>query len=284
MAPSSTGSPGSRRNLITGAGLAAGAAIFGPATPALASAAAGDKPGLVVLEPSNDLTGATDSQAIKNALTLLDGGPRGVEVHLAPGDFYINIPIVLGSNKRLIGAGANATKIHQTGDGHGIIGKTDGSISYVTISGLTLIGKMATGSCGIYLAPDTSATQESDFRGISNITIEDCVVQNWGDSGVVLIAAMASRVTRVEATENGGDGFYVTFARWPGDPTGKVVRASTSLSFEACYARANAKNGYELDTVSYSTLTACAADCAVTGTRGYALFNCNAVTLTSCGA
>src|SRR6185369_4668651 len=97
------------------------------------------------------------------------------------------------------------------GDGHGIVAKLDNSISYVTISGLSLVGRRAAGSCGIYLAPDTSVATEEEFAGISNITIEDSVVTAWGDCGVVLIAAMASRVTRVQSAENGGNGFYVTY-------------------------------------------------------------------------
>ncbi|WIM99606.1 right-handed parallel beta-helix repeat-containing protein [Actinoplanes oblitus] len=281
MASHNTGSPGSRRHLITGAGLAAGVAIFGPSAPASAEEPATAEPALVVVKPSGKTTGADDSANIAAALALTSGLP-GVEVHLAPGDFYINTPIVLGSNKRLFGAGAQATRINQVGTGHGIVLKPEGALNYVTVSGLSVVGNGSAGSCGIYFAPYSGVATRAEFGGLSNITIEDSVAKGWGDCGVVLVGAMASRITRVQATENGGNGFYVTFARWDGDSS--VVSAATSLAFEACYARENGKNGYELDTVSYSTLNACAADCGRIGTRGYALFNCNAVTLTSCGA
>jgi hypothetical protein len=83
---------------------------------------------------------------------------------------------------------------------------------------------------------------------------------------------IASRITRVQSAKNGGNGFYVTKT---------ATAAATSLTFEACYALDNRKNGYELDYVSYSTLNACASD---GGQRGYALYNCASVPATSCGA
>lgn len=273
MSRRSEGPAPSRRGLITGslagAGLAAGTAIFGQSTPALAATA-----GLVAIQPSGDTSGATDAQAIQNALV-----PGGAQVILAPGNFYINTPIVMYSNQRLIGAGAGATKIRQTGTGHGISSTNTGSVNYVTIAGLTLVGNRAAGSSGIHLTPDTNPADPTTFTNITNITIEDCVVTSWGDCGVYLAAPIASRITRVQAANNGGDGFYVTKAYLDTDPS--KVKAGTSLTFDACYALGNTKNGYELDTVSYSSLNGCACD---GGTRGYALFGCRSVTLTSCGA
>jgi hypothetical protein len=97
-------------------------------------------------------------------------------------------------------------------------------------------------------------------------------VKNWADCGVFLTAVIASRITRVQSVKNGGDGFYVTKT---------ATAAATSLTFESCYALSNRKNGFELDYVSYSTLSACASD---GGQRGYALYHCASVTATSCGA
>ncbi|BEL06161.1 hypothetical protein Q0Z83_043520 [Actinoplanes sichuanensis] len=255
-----------RRGLITGtlagAGLAAGGMIFGQPTAALAASE-----GLVVITPSGDPTGVTDHAAIQDALSEVNR-----QVLLSAGEFRINQPIVVRSNQRLIGAGAQATKIIQVGTGHGITSVSSSAINYVTIAGLSLIGQYvptdtppADGPSGIHLAPGPA-------EGPSNITIEDCVVKNWGDCGVHLTAVIASRITRVQSVKNGGNGFYVTKT---------ATAAATSLSFEACYVLGNRKNGYELDYVSYSTLNACAVD---GGLRGYALYNCSAVTLTSCGA
>jgi Right handed beta helix region len=269
----SEGPPHSRRELITGtlvgAGMCTGAAIFGQATPVQASTA-----GLVFIEPSGDTSGRTDGLAIQQALT-----PGGAQVFLGSGDFYINAPIVMYSNQRLVGSGAGATKIHQLANDHGISSTRSGSVNYVSIAALTLVGIRAAGSSGIHLVPNTDPADPATFANITNITIEDCVVTTWGDCGVYLGAPIASRVTRVQSADNGGDGFYVTKAFLDTDPS--KVKAATSLAFDACYAKGNAKNGYELDNVSYSSLTGCASD---GGTRGYALFGCKAVTLTSCGA
>ncbi|GAA0496130.1 hypothetical protein Ade02nite_17640 [Paractinoplanes deccanensis] len=258
--------PQSRRGLITGslagAGLAAGGLIFGQPAAALAATE-----GLVVITPSADVTGAADHAAIQGALSDVNR-----QVLLSAGAFYVNQPIVMRSNQRLIGAGAQATKITQVGAGHGITSVSGYAVNYVTISGLSIIGQYdsatpapADGPSGICLIPGPA-------EGPSNITIEDCVVRNWGDCGVYLTAVIASRITRVQSTKNGGNGFYVTKT---------ATAAATSLVFEACYALGNKKNGFELDYVSYSTLNACAND---GGRRGYALYNCSAVTLTSCGA
>ena len=256
----------SRRGLITGslagAGLAAGGMIFGQPTAALAATE-----GLVVITPSGDVTGATDRAAIQKALEVVNR-----QALLAAGEFFIDQPIVMRPNQRLIGSGAQATKIFQKGAGHGIASLSGSAINYVTISNLSLIGQYdpespapVNGPSGIYLVPGSA-------EGPSNITIEDCVVRNWGDCGVYLSGVIASRITRVQSAKNGGNGFYVT----------KTDKAgSTSLAFEACYALDNKKNGYELYYVSYSTLNACAND---GGQRGYALYHCSAVTLTSCGA
>lgn len=249
--------------------MAAGAAILGRGTPAHAAAA-----GLVALAPSGDTSGESDRRAIQDALI-----PGGAQVILAPGDFHINAPIVMHSNQRLVGSGAGATKIYQVGISHGISSTSAGSVNYVVIAGITLIGTRATGSSGIHLTPATNPSTPAEFANITNITIEDCVVKNWGDCGVYLGAPIASRITRVQSVNNGGDGFYITKAHLDSDHT--IVKAATSLAFDSCYALGNAKNGYELDTVSYSSLTGCACD---EGGRGYALFGCRAVSLTSCGA
>ncbi|WP_370318335.1 right-handed parallel beta-helix repeat-containing protein [Actinoplanes sp. ATCC 53533] len=227
-----------------------------------------------VITPSGVTGGATDRAAIQGALT-----PGGAQVLLAPGDFYIDEPIVLYSNQRLIGSGAGATKIHQVGTGHGITSTTAGSINYVTIAGLTLVGTKAPDSCGIRLVPSPTQAKPGELANITNITIEDCVTKGWGDCGVYLAAPIASRITRVQSADNTGDGFYVTTAQLGVDTS--TIKAATSLVFEACYALGNTKNGFELDTVSYSSLTGCACD---HGRRGYALYDCRAVTLTSCGA
>ncbi|GLW31002.1 right-handed parallel beta-helix repeat-containing protein [Actinoplanes regularis] len=259
----------SRRGLITGslagaAGLATGGMIFGQPTAALAATE-----GLVVITPSGKKSGVEDHAAIQGALSDVNR-----QVLLSAGEFYINQPIVMRSNQRLIGAGAHATKIKQVGAGHGITSVSDFAINYVTIAGLSMIGQYdpdtappANGPSGIRLVPGPA-------EGPSNITIEDCVVENWGDCGVYLTAVIASRITRVQSARNGGNGFYVT---------NTATAAATSLAFEACYALENKKNGYELDWVSYSTLNACAAD-ATGGKRGYLLHGCASVTLTSCGA
>ncbi|MEV6599945.1 right-handed parallel beta-helix repeat-containing protein [Actinoplanes sp. NPDC051346] len=270
MATKNDGVGRSRRGLIAGslagAGVAAGGMIFGQPAAALAGTT-----GLVVITPSGDETGATDRAAIQEALQGV-----GRQALLGTGTFYIDKPIVMYSNQRLFGSGAQATKIVQKGAGHGIMSVSTASVNYVTISGLTLMAdQKVAGSSGIYLVPSTTTDVES-FTGISNITIEDCVVRDWGDCGVYLSAAIASRITRVQTVKNGGNGFYVTKTRLE-----NKVAAATSLAFEACYALNNAKNGYELDNVSYSTLNACAND---GGQRGYALYTCGSVTLTSCAA
>ena len=273
MTPKKETSSYSRRGMITGpiagVGMAAGVSILGLGTPAHAAVA-----GPVALAPSGDTSGESDHRAIQDALT-----PGGAQVILAPGDFHINAPIAMYSNQKLVGSGAGATKIYQVGPSHGISSTSAGSVNYVVIAGITLIGARAAGSSGIHLTPDTNPSTAAAFANITNITIEDCVLTNWGDCGVYLGAPIASRITRVQCVNNGGDGFYVTKAHLDSDPA--VVKAATSLAFDACYALGNAKNGYELDTVSYSSLTGCACD---GGRRGYALFGCKAVTLTSCGA
>lgn len=259
--------PQSRRGLITGslvgAGLvAAEGMIFGQPTAALAATE-----GLVVITPSGDATGAIDRGAIQRALAEVNR-----QVLLSAGEFHIDQPIVMHSNQRLIGAGAQATKITQVGTGHGITSVSGSAINYVTISGLSVIGQYVPTDPPPVDGPSGICLIAGPAEGPSNITIEDCVIKNWGDCGVYLSAVIASRITRVQSVKNGGNGFYVT-------NTAKA--AATSLAFEACYALGNRKNGYELDHVSYSTLHACAND---GGQRGYALYNCSAVTLTSCGA
>jgi hypothetical protein len=102
--------PQTRRGLLTGSLAGAGLAAFGQPAPAFAATE-----GLAVLTPSGDLTGATDHAAIQAALA-----DTTRPFLLSAGSFFIHEPIVLRSNQRLSGAGAQATKITQIGPVHGV--------------------------------------------------------------------------------------------------------------------------------------------------------------------
>jgi hypothetical protein len=259
------------RRALIGASIAgaAGAAVALGHAPAAQAATETTTP-LVALAPSNDETGATDFAAIS---ALLSASP--CQVVLGAGKFYINAAITLNSGQSLVGAGASATIVNYVVPSPPPSQKSNGiqatDVDYVTIKGLTLVGSQsptnpaANPTCanGINIVTSTGSN-------VAYISIEDCTVMLWANVGVCLDTPIVSRFDRVVSQQNGGDGFQIT----------NNAGTGTSLVFNACYANDNVGNGYELDSVVYSSLNGCAAD---SNPVGYALYGCQGVVLNGCG-
>jgi hypothetical protein len=244
-----------RRALIGAslAGAASAAVVLGHEP--TAQAASGSTT-LVALTPSGDETGATDSAAISGALSTVPS-----QVQLAAGQFYLNAAITMRTGQTLIGAGPGATIVQQVTSNANGIEATD--VDHVAIKALTLAGTGSGSGNGINIVTDVNPN-------VAYISIEDCRAMLWGNVGVRLDTPIVSRLDRVVSQQNLGDGFQIT------DDAG----TGTSLVFNACYANANKGNGYELDSVVYSTLNGCAAD---SNPVGYALYGCQGVVLSGCG-
>jgi hypothetical protein len=109
---------------------------------------------------------------------------------------------------------------------------------------------------------------EQPGSNVANISLKNIHVNSAKHHGIMIYGAITSRLEKCRVRNTGGHGYYIT-------------GSSTSVHLDTCYALSTNLAGFCLHGISYSVLTACAADnCSL----GYWLRSTKGVTLTSCGA
>lgn len=197
---------------------------------------------------------ADDTAALAAAIAAVpaDGGT----VRLPAGTYVTSAALELPSNIVLQGEGQNATILAPNGDFHCLYATGKRCI---TIRDLKIDGPGSGSGHGIFL--DTPASP------VTNVCLENLFIRQTGGDGVQINTAVTSTISNVRVEEAGRHGFYLS-------------GTSTSVAFHACYANAAAQIGYWLSVVSYSSMSACAADdCGL----AYLLDQCKQVNLSGCG-
>jgi hypothetical protein len=272
----------SRRSVLTGAagaaaGLAAGAAVFRGASPALAGTSS-----VTLLTPTGDTTGAGDLDAIMAAF-----GSSPV-VGLSAGTFYINAPIVMPGGGVLEGSGTPpplpssvpvtaGTVLQLTSGFSGSAAINLSGLAQVTVSDLTIDASQFTGSCdGILTSGTTDDIRLSNLLiqsvpGIgvassatggntmyaSNVTVHqasgsgfncqmtdstwrDCLAEGCGRQGFYISEGSEnSKWTGCRAEWSGDNGFYITGSWNTGDGSG-------GIQLDACSTDRNGQDGLQI--------------------------------------
>lgn len=201
--------------------------------------------------------GVTDDTAAIQATVDAIPAAGGV-LYLPTGGYKLTSDILLKTGVTVQGDGSNATVLTQTATNkNGLTLSGDGP-RYVSIRNLKLTGPSSGTGHGIQLTTTTATA-------VASCDLTSLFISGFGGNGVetsTLITSVFSDV-RVQGCTHG---FHLV--------------SGTSVSLISCYANGCSQIGYFLDTVAYSTLSACATD---TVGLGYYIASCRCVVLEGCG-
>lgn len=200
---------------------------------------------------------ADDTAAIQATFSAASANGGGT-VYIPAGTYMISAALTLPTAVSVVGEGMNISIIRQTNTSANVLYSAD-NYRYATIKDLQIVGPGSGSGVGIYLG--FSATTPADF------TIQSVIIKNMGSHGIYTNTAIAASLANVRVQGCGGNGFNIF--------------SGTSITFEACYANANTGNGYQIDSVNYSALNACASD---NNNTGYAANGSSAIVFNGCGS
>ncbi len=210
----------------------------------------------VVTEYGADPTGTNDSTtALQNALSAASAAGGGT-VYVPAGTYKISSELTIYSGVVLQGSGPDSSIIEQTSTtANGLYALTQ---RYMAIRDLQILGPNSGSGTGIYL--DTSGS------AVANCQYSNLLIQRFGTDGIYINTPIASTFDAVRSQNNGQHGFHLS--------------SGTSVSMSACYGAGNTDAGYYFNTMTYCSLTGCAAD---SNGAGYWLTSGGNITLTGCG-
>lgn len=184
---------------------------------------------------------ANDTVAVQEAIDSLTSA--GGTVYFPPGTYRITDAIRLRDALKLEGANSSASVVQQvTANRHGFAG-TD--ISTLSVHGLQINGPGKTSGNGTAIHLDRDKNTATNY-----LSLRDVSLQSFGRDGLYASNAIVSHIDSVTAEQCGGAGFNLTGLNGS-------FGASTHLS--NCFANA-CGTGYKVDTMGYTSFTACAAD------------------------
>ncbi|MFE9381369.1 glycosyl hydrolase family 28-related protein [Streptomyces sp. NPDC006855] len=205
-----------------------------------------------------------DAPAIQAAIDAASEAGGGT-LYVPAGRYILSAALAWASNVSAIGAGDRVSILQATNQNLDLITGTD--IGNVTLQGLQLSGPGRGYGSAVRFTRFSAPTTP-------NITLRDVLIQSMGGDGVFCHQLASSVMHRVRVRSCGGIGFHL---QAPQD----TVLGGTSTSLVGCSAEGCVVAGYWLDGMSYTSLSACAAQGSPTG---YRLEACTGVTLTACGA
>lgn len=190
--------------------------------------------------------------------------PAGGTVHLTPGKTY-RITAALAWTRSIDGHGA---VIHQATANQDALISTDTDdlvLRNVTIRGPVQGSPSGTGR-GVVVA-------RSVEPNISRTLLENVVVDSFGSHGIEMSNPIVSNLIGVNVKFCNGHGYYIHGVNGGA--------AGTSVTLTGCFAVSNRQAGYHFDTMTYCTLSGCAAD---QNGIGYEAIQCNSIAYVGCGA
>jgi len=271
--------------VVGGGGLLEGFSFSGKG--ASDGSASGSTPGLVI-GPSGDTTGATDTAAI-NAVA----GAGGTAL-LTNGTYYVT-HLLPGSSGAIIGTGPNTLLQAVSGTtGYAIALKTPASTQQIMLAGFTL--KPNTGTLGGILIDNTGYGTSSD----SQHTLENIYILDAGADAFHFGAnARSMRVTNCRQYNAVGAGFWLEAGCTDSAFTGCISGPSTQYAwnvagwnnfFTSCKGFYAGWNGSVFDTShsaweitgDYNTFASCSAQNGAL--HGFNLNGCSNVAMAGCCA
>lgn len=217
--------------------------------------------GVLTSAVGNDST--NDTTALQDDLNAV---PAGGTLHLAPNKTYrITAALSWPSG---VSIDMHGSSIHQASVNADALVCTDGTnvtLRNGNIKGLTSGSPSGTGR-GVVIAKSTGPN-------VSRITIENMLITSFGGNNVELGNPIITDLSNVDSQFSGAHGFSIHGVN--GGASG------TSVTLTSCYALGNVKAGYYVDTMTYCTFDACAAD---SNGIGYECVQCNGIAFVGCGA
>lgn len=200
---------------------------------------------------------ADDTSAIQSALDAASSAGGGT-VFVPAGTYKISSALTLPTSVSIAGAGMNTSIIKQTSTTSHVLYCAD-NYRFASIHDLQIYGPGSGTGAGIYLGFSSTTPADLSFKNV--------FIQNMGSHGMYVNTPIATVLTNIRVQGCDGNGFHIV--------------SGTSVTFEACYANANAGNGYEIQNVNYSALNACASD---NNAIGYSINGSSAIVLNGCGS
>lgn len=205
-----------------------------------------------------------DFTAIQAAINDL---PASGGTILVPVETYrITQSLVARPNITLKGVGDGSTVIYMSDPDTDAITGTD--LTCFTLEDITIKGPGSGAGNGINFTRDVNAATVS-------LAFNRVTVKEFGGSGIVLSNPIVSTFNRVTVYETGSQGFHLYGV--------EGGAAGTSCAFTSCFADSVTGAGYLIDTMSYCTFSACAADhCGIgydvegAGSQGISFVGCGA--------
>jgi hypothetical protein len=202
-----------------------------------------------------------DTAAVQAAITAVaSGGSNAVGVLVFPaGTYLISSALTLGSFIELRGMGSGISVISQSATTANGVAGTD--LTNVGLTGLSINGPGSGSGLGVNFG--LSLNNDTTY-----VDLTDLQVHGFGSHGIEIQSPVVCKFHRVISSTNGADGWH-------------IYGSGTSCAWSACYALNNAAGiGYHLISLSYSSLSGCAAD---SNADGYDLSGCYDVALIGCG-
>ncbi|GAB2859154.1 hypothetical protein GCM10022221_68400 [Actinocorallia aurea] len=205
---------------------------------------------------------ADDIEAFQAAVDALP--PHGGIIWIPPGTYRLTAALILRSNVTFLGAGTDATVLHQvTTTAHGLAGV---DVHTITLRDLQIKGPGSGTGTGLTLTRDT----EDNVR---YIRLDNVYIRMFGQDGIEISNGIVSSFDQVRAENNNRHGFYLH---------GVVGGAAgTSLALSGCYGNTNGLTGFTIVNMAYLDLSGCASE---GHPINFALEACQGVALTGCGS
>lgn len=199
-----------------------------------------------------------DTQALHDAIAAI--GDRGGALYLPYGVYRLTKPLnTRDANLSVVGDGRSATRLVQANPDADGVHNTNGAQANINIRDLDIRGPNTGRGVGINLG--TTAA------GSAYLSLERINVQGFGGDNVRLGRWQTSTLTNVRSQGAGGHPF--------------LLDHGTSTDIRACYGLSSGKAAFRLVNITYSHLSALAADKCP---GGYVLDHCSALSMSACGA
>lgn len=203
-----------------------------------------------------------DTSAVQSAVNAVSSAGGGT-VYLPAGTYKLSSAISVPNLVSLMGAGPGATTLKQTSTTANGVTYNPTSLTYASVENLTVQGPGSGSGVGMLVEANGGASS------VTSCTFLDLVITGFGSHGIELVAGVGCTLESLNVTSVGGHAFFLS--------------GGTANTLTACYAggSTSTQQGYQLTSVSYTTLSGCKAS-ACGGGFLVAGGSCN--TITGCGA
>lgn len=208
--------------------------------------------------------GSTDDTAAVQAAINAVAASGGGTLLLPAGTYKISSALSFTSAVSLLGLGPGISVINQTStSANGLTYNPATTLSYVSIAGLSVTGPGSGTGVGILLEANSGAAS------VVSAALENVAVAGFGSHNIEVVNGVGCSLDTVNSASSGGHCFFLSGG------TGNVL--------DNCFANGgvSTQQGFQLTSVSYTTLNGCRAlGCG----GGYQITGGSANSIAGCGA